>query len=75
MAALGGASAFQVRDLLGHRTLAMTNRYVERASELVRGTADAVSARVAASFAAGAAAGKGAPRLWGFPRRGARGAA
>ena len=52
-AALAGANAFAVRDLLGHRTLAMTGRYVERAAEMVRATADAVSSRVAAALNAG----------------------
>jgi integrase len=52
-AALTGANAFVVRDLLGHKTLAMTGRYVERAADMVRATADAVSNRVAAAFAAG----------------------
>jgi integrase len=52
-AALAGANAFAVRDLLGHRTLAMTGRYVERAADLVRATADAVSNRVAAALNAG----------------------
>ena len=56
-AALAGANAFAVRDLLGHRTLAMTGRYVERAADMVRATADAVSARVAAALNAG----KGTP--------------
>jgi integrase len=49
-AALAGANAFVVRDLLGHRTLAMTGRYVERAADMVRSTADAVSNRVAAAL-------------------------
>jgi integrase len=49
-AALAGANAFVVRDLLGHRTLAMTGRYVERAADMVRATADAVSSRVAAAL-------------------------
>jgi integrase len=49
-AALAGANAFAVRDLLGHRTLAMTGRYVERAADMVRVTADAVSNRVAAAL-------------------------
>jgi integrase len=53
-AALAGANAFAVRDLLGHRTLAMTGRYVERAADMVRATADAVSSRVAAALNAGA---------------------
>jgi integrase len=55
-AALAGGSAFVVRDLLGHRTLAMTGRYVERAADMVRATADAVSGRVAAALNAGAVA-------------------
>lgn len=54
-AALAGANAFAVRDLLGHRTLAMTGRYVERAADMVRATADAVSNRVAAALNAGKA--------------------
>jgi integrase len=49
-AALAGANAFVVRDLLGHKTLAMTGRYVERAADMVRVTADAVSNRVAAAL-------------------------
>jgi integrase len=52
-AARAGANAFAVRDLLGHRTLAMTSRYVERAADLVRATADAVSSRVAAALNSG----------------------
>jgi integrase len=52
-AALAGANAFTVRDLLGHRTLAMTGRYVQRAGDMVRATADAVSNRVAAALNAG----------------------
>jgi integrase len=55
-AALAGGSAFVVRDLLGHKTLAMTGRYVERAADMVRATVDAVSARVAAALDAGTAA-------------------
>jgi len=55
-AALAGANAFVVRDLLGHKTLAMTGRYVERAADMVRATADVVSSRVAAALNAGTAA-------------------
>jgi integrase len=51
-AALSGANAFAVRDLLGHKTLAMTGRYVERAADMVRATADTVSNRVAAAMSA-----------------------
>jgi integrase len=54
-AALAGANAFAVRDLLGHRTLATTGRYVERAADMVRATADAVSGRVAAALNASTA--------------------
>ena len=53
--ALAEANPYAVRDLLGHRTLAMTGRYVERAADLVRATADAVSGRVAAALNAGTA--------------------
>lgn len=42
-AAMSGANAFVVRDLLGHKTLAMTNRYVERAAGMARTTVDEVS--------------------------------
>jgi integrase len=55
-AALAGANAFVVRDLLGHKTLAMTGRYVERAADMVRATADTVSNRVAAALNAGSSA-------------------
>lgn len=41
-----GANAFQVRDILGHKTLAMTGRYVERHVDPLRITATAVSSRV-----------------------------
>lgn len=49
-----GANAFIVRDLLGHRTLAMTGRYVHPTN--VFATADAVSGRMAAALNSGAAA-------------------
>jgi integrase len=57
LAALSGANAFAVRDLLGHKTLAMTGRYVARAADLVSATADAVSSRVAAAFEGSGASG------------------
>jgi integrase len=53
LAAIGGANAFAIRDLLGHKTLAMTNRYVGRAAELVQATADAVGNRIAGAMAVG----------------------
>jgi integrase len=49
-AAQAGANAFMVRDLLGHKTLAMTGRYVERAADPVRSTADMVSKRIASAL-------------------------
>jgi integrase len=49
-AAQSGANAFLVRDLLGHKTLAMTGRYVERAADPLRAVADQVAGRVAAAM-------------------------
>ena len=50
-AAQAGANAFLVRDLLGHKTLAMTGRYVERAADPLRMLADRVADRVTAAMA------------------------
>ena len=52
-AAQAGLNAFMVRDLLGHKTMAMTGRYVEKATEPLRAAADAVSGRVAAAMNSG----------------------
>ena len=49
-AAQAGANAFLVRDLLGHKTLAMTGRYVEHAADPIRAVADQVTARVASAM-------------------------
>lgn len=49
-AAQAGFNAFLIRDLLGHKTMAMTARYVERAPEPIRAAADAVAQRVAAAL-------------------------
>ncbi len=49
-AAQAGLNAFMVRDLLGHKTMAMTGRYVEKATEPLRAAADTVSGRVAAAM-------------------------
>jgi integrase len=49
-AGASGASAFLVRDLLGHRTMAMTGRYVSRHVDPLRAVADAVSAQVDAAL-------------------------
>lgn len=45
-----GLNAFIVRDLLGHKTLAMTGRYVERDANPLRAAADVVSGRIAAAM-------------------------
>lgn len=49
-AAQAGMNAFLVRDLLGHKTMAMTGRYVERANDTLRQAADLVAGRVAAAL-------------------------
>ena len=45
-----GLNAFIVRDLLGHKTLAITARYVERDTNPLRAAADQVSGRIAAAL-------------------------
>jgi len=50
-AGAAGLNAFIVRDLLGHKTLAMTGRYVERDTDPLRAAADHVSGRIAAAMA------------------------
>ena len=51
LAGAAGLNAFIVRDLLGHRTLAMTGRYVNRNADPLRAAADVVSAQIAAALA------------------------
>jgi integrase len=51
-AALSGANAFAIRDMLGHKTMAMTGRYVGRAADMARATADAVASRMASAMSA-----------------------
>ena len=46
-----GFNAFLIRDLLGHKTLAMTGRYVERDADPLRAAADHVAGRIAAAMA------------------------
>jgi integrase len=46
-----GANAFLVRDLLRHKNLAMTGRYVNRADDPVRTLSDQVGERIAAGLA------------------------
>jgi integrase len=43
-----GASALIIRDALGHKTLAMTNRYVSRQTDPVRGLAERIGAQIEA---------------------------
>lgn len=49
-----GANAFMVRDRMGHKTLAMTGRYVNRDSEPLRALADVVEGRISAALDVGA---------------------
>jgi integrase len=46
-----GANAFLVRDLLRHKDLSMTGRYVNRADDPVRALSDKVGERIAAGLA------------------------
>lgn len=46
-----GANAFLVRDLLGHKTLAMTGRYVNRDVAPLRALADRVGNRISSALA------------------------
>lgn len=45
-----GFNAFLVRDLLGHKTLAMTGRYVEKDADPLKRAADMVANRIAAAM-------------------------
>lgn len=64
MAGAAGYNAFLVRDLLGHKTLAMTGRYVERHSDPVRAAADAIGAQITAAMKGERA------EIIGLPKRG-----
>ncbi|MEE8538325.1 MAG: tyrosine-type recombinase/integrase [Woeseiaceae bacterium] len=46
-----GANAYLVRDLLGHKTLSMTARYVNRDADPLRALAERVGSRIAAAMA------------------------
>jgi integrase len=48
--AQGGANAFTVRDILGHKTMAMTGRYVAKSIDPLRAATDQFSSRVAAAM-------------------------
>ena len=54
-AAQAGFNAFNVRDFLGHRSIAMSARYVERATDPIRATADAVGIRISNALEGGQA--------------------
>lgn len=54
-----GANAFLVRDKLGHKTLAMTGRYVNRDAEPIRELSDKIEGRIMGALNAGAAAAEG----------------
>jgi integrase len=45
-----GLNAFVIRDLLGHKTLAMTGRYVERNADPLRAAAEIVVGQIAAAM-------------------------
>lgn len=45
-----GLNAFMVRDILGHKTLAMTGRYVSQDTNPLRSAADQVTNRIAAAM-------------------------
>jgi integrase len=52
-AAQAGANAFLVRDKLGHKTLAMTARYVSRDADPLRALSDRIENRIAAAMTGG----------------------
>jgi hypothetical protein len=50
VAGMSGASAFTLRDILWHRTVAMTNRYANHAVDPVRQLSDQVGGTIAAQL-------------------------
>jgi integrase len=54
-----GANAFLVRDKLGHKTLAMTGRYVNRDADPLRALSDAVEDRIMTALKSGTGRRKG----------------
>jgi len=50
-----GANAFMVRDKLGHKTLAMTSRYVERDTDPMRELSDNIESRITSAMKGGKA--------------------
>jgi integrase len=49
-AGAAGLNAFIVRDLLGHKTMTMTGRYVSKHVDPLRAAADAISGQIAAAM-------------------------
>ena len=49
-AGAAGLNAFLVRDMLGHRTMAMTGRYVSKHVDPLRAAADTISGQIAAAM-------------------------
>ena len=64
MAASSGASIFALRDLLGHRTLTMVNRYARRAATAAEALQTENADRMAAIMD-----GKGEAEVVDLPRR------
>ena len=52
-AGAAGASAFAIRDMLGHSSLAMSNRYVRLSAPAVQSVQHAAANRMAAQLAGG----------------------
>jgi integrase len=50
LGAMGGANAFVLRDLLGHKTVAITSGYVARTLDPVRAVSNAIGVHVAAAL-------------------------
>jgi integrase len=50
LGAIGGANAFILRDLLGHKTVAITSGYVARTLDPVRAVSNAIGVHVAAAL-------------------------
>ena len=50
-AGAAGFNAFDIRDLLGHKTLSMTGRYVEKYTDRLKHTSGVVAGQIAAAMA------------------------
>lgn len=67
-----GANAFLVRDKLGHKTLAMTGRYVNKDVDPLRDLSDKVEGRINAALRVGAGDGDQGGTVVPLPRSGGR---